>query len=143
MNQQLTLQQAIDLLPDAVILVDKESKIVEANLRVPNIFGYQQKELVGKNLKILIPERYRENHDQHVGHYFAHPDKRRMGIGLKFAGLKKDNTEVDVDIALAPVVINEQQYVMATIRDISDLKEMERNLIKNNEELSLSNTQLE
>lgn len=142
-NQNLTLQEAIDLLPDAVILVSKDSTIVAANLQVSTVFGYHPRELLGKKLNILIPERFRKKHTQHIRHYFEQPTKRRMGIGLKLSGLKKSNEEFDVDIALAPIKSGRQLRVMAIIRDISDLKEMERDLIKKNEELSISNTQLE
>ncbi len=138
-----TLQAALDLLPDAAIVVDQNVKIIAANPQVFTLFGYQPAELINQNLNLLIPARYRQRHDKHFKHYFEAPAKRRMGAGYDLSGLHKNGEEVDVDIALAPVIIGGQQMALALIRDITVLKELDRNLLKKNEELSLSNTQLE
>ncbi|MFC5270890.1 sensor histidine kinase [Adhaeribacter terreus] len=138
-----TLQAAIDLLPDAVIVVNKDIKIVAANPQVFEIFGYHPQELEQQNLNLLIPERFRVRHDMHFRHYFEAPAKRRMGSGFDLFGLRKNGKELDVDIALAPVNISGQLMVMAIIRDITPLKELDRQLLKKNEELSLTNTKLE
>ncbi|HSI91536.1 MAG TPA: ATP-binding protein [Adhaeribacter sp.] len=137
------LQAAIDLLPDAVIVVNQDVKIVAANPQVEIVFGYQPGELLHKHLNILIPERFHKRHNVHFRHYFEAPTKRRMGAGLDLAGCRKGGEEIDIDIALAPVTIGQQQMAMAIIRDITALKELERSLLKQNEELSLSNTRLE
>jgi two-component system sensor kinase FixL len=139
----ITLQDAIDLLPDAVVVVNQDLKIVAANSQIFTVFGYQPHELVNRALDMLIPERYHQQHDVHFRHYFDAPEKRRMGAGIELFGLRKNGREVDLDIALAPVTIHGQQMGMATIRDITGLKELERDLLKKNEELSLANTQLE
>ena len=143
LNLQTTLQAAIDLLPDAIILVDQKIKIVAANQQVSEVFGYNSQQLLDKPLNSLIPERFHELHDVQFQRYFTNPVKRRMGKGYNLFGLRQDGKEIDVDIALAPITLNEHTYAMATIRDISSLKELDRQLLKKNEELSLANTQLE
>ena len=146
LNLRTTLQDAIDLLPDAVIVVNGHIKIVAANLQVFAVFGYQPEQLVDQELNILIPERFRKIHNAHFRRYFAAPDKRRMGHGINgvdLFGLKKDGREIDIDIALAPIMIRNEQFVMAIIRDITFIKELDRQLLKKNELLRLTNFKLE
>lgn len=143
LSLQTTFQAAIDQLPDAIILVDQNIKIVAVNEQIENVFGYKPTQLLNQPLNILIPERFHAMHDMQFRSYFKQPVKRRMGASHDLFGVRKDGTEIDVDIALAPIVLENTTYAMATIRDISSLKELDRQLLKKNEELSLANTQLE
>ena len=144
LNLRTTLQAAIDLLPDAVIVVDQDAKMLAANLQVHSTFGYQPHELVGKKLSMLLPERFKKIHNEQFLEYLENPVKRRMGrADLALFGLQKCGDEIDIDVALAPAEISGKKIVMATIRDITALKELDRHLLKQNEELSLANTQLE
>ena len=137
------MQATINILPDAAIVADRHVKIVMANPEAFTMFGYQPDELIGQDLNVLLPERFRKRHNTHFLNYLENPVKCRMGEGYDLFGLRKDGREVDVDIALAPVNLHNEQMVLAIIRDISLLKELDRTLLKKNEELSLSNTRLE
>lgn len=139
----VTLQEAIDLLPDAVIVINDNMKIVTTNLQTANIFGYQPAELIGQDLHVLLPERFRDRYADYFSTYFNEPLKRRLGVGPDLFGRRKDGHEIDVDIAIAPVTIASRQLAMVTIRDVTELKENDRNLLRKNEELCLSNAQLQ
>lgn len=138
-----TFEDIIKFLPDTVIVVDEEIKIIAANDQLTYLFGYEPAEVIGQKLSMLLPHRYRAKHDQHFQEYFHKPSVRRMGVGLHLFGLKKDGTEIDIDVALSPIVQNGQKMVIATIRDVTDKMELERRLLKKTEQLEIINAELE
>ncbi|WP_114779331.1 PAS domain-containing sensor histidine kinase [Botryobacter ruber] len=139
----ISLQEAIDLLPDTVVVVDSKGKIIASNKQIDKLFEYAPGELVGQNLNILIPERFREAHTRHLYTYFKNPVSRKMGKGMQLFGLRKSGEECDIDVALAPVMVKNKKYVIAAIRDVTELKELERNLLQKNEQLLVINSELE
>src|SRR5659263_154575 len=68
-----------DFAPDAIIVVNNKGFILQANAQAEKIFGYVKKELIGKLVDNLIPERFRKNHDEHLKNYMQNPRKRFMG----------------------------------------------------------------
>jgi len=111
--------------PDAMVIIDEAGEIVMVNSQVERLFGYRKEELVGRDLLVLIPQRYRAAHAAHVGEYMATPHFRPMGRGLEFLGLRKDGTEFPVDISLSPFSSDGTTLVTAAIRDITDRKRAE------------------
>ena len=86
--------------PDAIVIVNNEGIILQANAQAEKIFGYAGKELINRSVDILIPERFRKRHDEHLKNFIAKPHIRLMGAELELYGLRKDGTEFPVDIAL-------------------------------------------
>ncbi|MBK0404254.1 PAS domain S-box protein [Adhaeribacter sp. BT258] len=140
---KITLEDQIELLPDAVLIVNQKGKLVEVNLEVYTIFGYRPDELIGMDLTVLLPVRYRAFLKKYFKKYFENPTKRRMKSGDDLYGLRKNGKEIDINISLAPIEVGSETMAMAVIRDISEVKLLERVLLKKNEDLSLTNTQLE
>ena len=89
---QAKYDKLLESAPDAMLFVDQEARIVLANAQAEKLFGYSEEELVGKDLHLLVPERYRLEHRNNVADYFSHPRVRNMGTGLNIYGLKKDGT---------------------------------------------------
>ena len=90
-----TIQQydkLLESLPDAMVMVSGAGRIVQINTQLVDLFGYAKEDLLGKNLEILMPERFRARHRQNVAGFFAGPRRRLMGSGLELFGLKKDGT---------------------------------------------------
>jgi PAS domain S-box-containing protein len=112
------LEELLAVVPDAMVIVDKEGTIEVVNQHTEKLFGYNKEELIGQKIEVLIPERYKHHHDQHRNHYFSNPHVRPMGSGLKLYGLRKDGTEFGIEISLSP--FQNRQYVCATIRDVSE-----------------------
>jgi len=110
----------LEAAPDAMAFVDRNAKIVLANVQMEKLFGYSQQELLGSDLHLLIPERFQSRHRDTVSQYFAELRARPMGSGLKIYGLKKNRTEFSADISLSPMKNNGQIFVAAAIRDISE-----------------------
>jgi PAS domain S-box-containing protein len=132
-ESEKSLSDLFDSSPDALIVVDRDGKIIKVNPEVQNLFGYSKEELIGKEISLLIPHRFRSTHDTKVESYKNNPRKRRMGDGLDLYGLKKDGSEFSVDIMLSPMTQREKKMTLCTVRDITNKKLIEQKL-KDNEE---------
>ncbi len=129
--------------PDAIIVVNREGRIVQANKQVERLFGYAREDLLEAEHDILMPERFREKHREHRRGFMSDPHVRPMGTGLELFGRKKDGTEFPVDISLGPLHMTNDIVVLAVIRDVTERKNAEKILLETKAELERSNRSLE
>ncbi len=115
--------------PDAVVVIDQSGQINFANIRVQAMLGYLPTELVGQSLRILLPERYRDVHAAHVDRFRDSPSPRIMGAGLELAALRKDGSEIQVEISLNPHRAPNGLVVIAAIRDMAT-KTLQRTVLE-------------
>ncbi|MDH4049597.1 MAG: PAS domain S-box protein, partial [Gammaproteobacteria bacterium] len=115
--------------PDAMIIVDHNGRIAIANDQSVKMFGYDRKMLIGEPVEMLLPDAVRERHVSHRAHYTGDPHVRPMGPGMELAGRRADGSTFPVEISLSPVSSSAGMFVSSVIRDVTERKEMERELI--------------
>ena len=122
-------RHALNAAPDAMIIIDATGAIRFANRQVSALFGHPHDDLIGLSIEQLMPERFRARHTGHRTHYVQSHLVRPMGAGLELLGLRRDGTEFPVEISLSPIEDGDQILVAAAIRDVSDRKRVEAELI--------------
>jgi len=119
-----------------IIIIDAEGSIVLVNGFALKQFGYQEQELIGKKIELLIPGRYKDKHIKHRDHYHSRKTHSRpMGVGMDLFAIKKDGTEFPVEVSLSPHKSDTGQFSIAFISDISIRKQSEQALLQLNAEL--------
>ncbi len=118
----------VEAIPDAVVLVAEDGRIVSVNAYAETLFGYPRHELTGQPIEMLVPASLRLEHVRHRVGYAAAPHTRPLGTGLTLRARRKDGSELPVDISLAPLARGSARHVMAVVRDASGRAETERAL---------------
>ncbi len=129
----------LDSAPDAMIIVDNEGKIAIANGQAEAMFGYQRAELMGRPIEMLLPERLREGHVPSRSAFQADPAVRPMGNGQKLLALRKDGEEFPVEISLSPAKTAHGLFVSSVIRDVTERKAMEQQILEAKQEAERAN----
>ena len=137
------LRLVVESSPFAMVLINNEGFIILVNKQTEKLFGYERKELVGNKLEILLPERFRKHHPDLRNMFFKTLETRPMGAGRDLFGMKKNGTEVQVEIGLNPIETAQGQMVLASIIDITERKIQEANLKQQNKELAFQNDEKE
>lgn len=136
-------RKVVESAPYAMILVNPKGQIAMVNKQTESLFGYEREELVGQRMEILMPERYRKNHRGYREGFQENPKQRTMGSGRDLFALRKDGSEVQVEIGLNPIETEEGQMTLASIIDITYRKAQEFTIVNQLNELELKNKELE
>ena len=134
---------AVEASPNAMIMVGKDGRIVLANAHAEQLFGYPREELLRQSIDALVPARFREKHRDLRAGFFSSPKSRPMGAGLDLFGVRKDGSEVSVEIGLNPIQINDETFVLVSIIDISNRKRAEQALRESEQKLRKQAEELE
>jgi len=129
----------LDAAPDAMIIVDQQGRIAIINAQTEEIFGYPREELLGKEVEMLMPVRFRGRHHQHRAGYIDSPRLREMGAGMELMGLRRDGTEFPVEISLSPIQAATGQFVCSVIRDVTERHKMRQALVAARQEAERAN----
>jgi PAS domain S-box-containing protein len=114
--------------PDANVLTDGEGNILALNAQAEHIFGYRRQELIGKEIEILLPQRFARKHSHLRADYIKSPRLRPMGQGLDLFALKKNGEEIPVNVTLSPLETEHGLLVLAVVRDMTEARKVERSL---------------
>ncbi|MCF3638544.1 PAS domain-containing sensor histidine kinase [Rhizobium sp. TRM95111] len=125
----------IDNAVDGIISIDAAGTIRSANPACERIFGYRNDEMIGRNVKMLMPEPYHSAHDGYVANYNRTGEAKVIGIGREVEGRRKDGSVFPLDLAVAKVELGDGILYSGIVRDISERKRYEQELIEANTEL--------
>ncbi len=141
-RQERMFRMAVEAAPTALMMVDERGEIILANSETERLFGYSREELVGELVEVLIPLRFREKHVGHRDGFFKNFQTRLTGEGRDLFGLRKDGTEIPVEVGLNYVETQGGMFALAAVVDISRRKQLEENLRQSNKLLAESNDEL-
>lgn len=116
----------VEAAPNTMIMVDSSANMVLVNAQAESTFGYSREEMLGRPIELLIPGRFKAGHPAMHQGFFAHPSARAMGAGRELFGLRKDGTEVAVEVGLNPISTLEGRFVLASVIDITERKRAEQ-----------------
>lgn len=119
------LHAFLEAAPDAMVTVDAEGAILDANRHAASMFGLTPTQLLGKRVEDLMPERFRTRHHAHRAGYMREPRVRAMGEGLELYGVRQDGTEFPIEISLSPI---DGGVVLAALRDVTERKRAQEEL---------------
>src|SRR6202795_1138798 len=133
----------LEAAPDAMVVVNQAGEIVLLNVQAEKQFGYSRDELVGQQVKNIIPEGFAERLIADGTRSAAQALAQQIGTGIELSGRRKDGSEFPIEIMLSPLESAEGILVTAAIRDISVRKKSEEQLVKTVGELKRSNDELQ
>jgi PAS domain S-box-containing protein len=119
---------AVEAAPAAMVLVDRAGTIAMVNALAEQVLGYSREEIVGQPIERLVPSRYRQEHAGFRAGFFSDAHQRPMGAGRDLYALRKDGSEVPVEIGLSPIESSEGRFVLAAVTDISERKRVEHEI---------------
>jgi two-component system sensor kinase FixL len=115
----------VDTAVDAIVVIDRNGAIRSVNHATERLFGYAAEELVGRNVKLLMPEPYAGGHDAYVANYLRSGQKKIIGIGREVVGRRKDGSVFPMDLSVGEARDGDQPIFVGIVRDITDRKAAE------------------
>jgi two-component system sensor kinase FixL len=122
------LRSILETIPDAMIVIDESGHVQSFSAAAQRMFGYSAEEMLGRNVKQLMPSSYRENHDGYLARYRQTGERRIIGIGRIVVGERKDGSTFPMELAVGEMRSGEQRYFTGFVRDLSQRQETEARL---------------
>lgn len=124
------IRELLDAVPAGIIVTHQDGRISYLNAEAERLFGYARAELIEKSIDLLLPDRFSRNHAQLRQSYIDQPSTRYMGAGRDLYGKRKDNSEFPLEIGLRSLVADGEQFIVATIVNITRRKQLEERFSK-------------
>lgn len=137
------LKTVMNTIIDGLITIDDRGIVQSMNSAAEKLFGYEAKEVIGQNVKMLMPEPYHTEHDGYLKNYMTTGKAKVIGIGREVSAQRKDGSVFPMDLGINEMRIGDKRIFVGTIRDISARKAAEAGLKKTMERLKQSNDDLE
>ncbi len=137
------LQAILDSAVEGMIIIDQQGIVEMANPASLRLFGYEEKEVVGKNVMMLMPEPDRSNHDHYIQEYQRTKKRKIIGIGREVLGMKKDGSSFPVRLSVGEVKLRDSVVYMGMLHDLTQELESQKQLERSADELKRANAGLE
>lgn len=140
----LRLKNVFEAAIDGIITMDEIGTVDMINPAAAHLFGYSPEEVIGQNVKMLMPTPYRVEHDGYLKRYRETDERRIIGIGREVKGRRKDGSIFPLRLSVGEVLIKEGKRIFTgIIHDLTEVKEAEKEVLKLNQELEQKNQELE
>lgn len=136
LEREARLRSILDTAPDAIVVIDEEGAIESFSASASRLFGYEPEEVVGQNVKVLMPAPYREEHDSYLKRYHETGERRIIGSGRIVVGLRKDGTTFPVELTVGEIRIKGERRYTGFLRDITERQAHEQRLYELQAELA-------
>jgi PAS domain S-box-containing protein len=120
------VRTVLNTIEEAIITVDHHGTVTELNPAAARVFGYSSEEVVGRNVKMLMPEPYRGEHDGHLSAYSITGQAKIIGRGREVTGQRKDGSLFPMELAVSEMVMSRRRMFTGVVRDITERKQVER-----------------
>ena len=127
-TSEARMHALLEAVVDGIISIDERGVLQTINPAAERLFGYAAQEVIGQNVKLLMPSPYQGEHDGYLAHYLATGEKKIIGIGREVDGLRKDGTTFPMDLSVAEARLGTEQIFVGIIRDITERKRAEVSL---------------
>jgi two-component system sensor kinase FixL len=122
------LASILETIPEAMIVIDEAGIVQSFSSAAERLFGYTAPEVIGKNIKVLMPSPYRENHDDYLARYLRTGERRIIGIGRLVVGERKDGSTFPMELAVGEMRSADRHFFTGFIRDITQRQASEARL---------------
>ena len=125
MDDNARLRAVLDSAVDGILTIDERGKIEAANPAAEKLFGYSVAEMIGRNVNMLMPSPYREEHDGYLANYRRTGERKIIGIGREVAGRRKDGSSFPLYLAVSEVSLGHRRAFTGFVHDLTDLRKAE------------------
>ena len=143
LHSEERLRAVVETAVDGIITIDERGTISTVNPAAERIFGYPAAEMVGENVRMLMPEPYRRDHDSYIGNYLRTGQRKIIGIGREVEGRRKDGTTFPLDLAVSETHVGDRRMFTGIVRDITERKLADELLRQEKDDLIKANQDLE
>ncbi|WP_246408211.1 PAS domain-containing sensor histidine kinase [Microvirga lupini] len=127
-TREAHLRSILETVPDAMVVIDEQARIQSFSATAVRLFGYEPEEVIGENIKILMPDPYREQHDGYMHRYLSTGERRIIGIGRVVVGQRKDGSTFPMELAVGEMRSGGIRYFTGFIRDLTERQQTETRL---------------
>lgn len=127
-EREAHLQSVLDTVPDAMVAIDTQGIMQSFSVTAERLFGYAADEAIGKNVKMLMPPPYCEQHDDYLGRYLATGERRIIGMRRIVVGLRKDGSTFPMELSVGEMRSGERRFFTGFVRDLTERRQTEQRL---------------
>ena len=114
------LRALIDSAVDGIIVIDAQGRIETFNPAAERLFGYRQEEVAGRNVTVLMPSPYREEHDRYLSRYLETGHAKIIGIGREVTGLRRDGTTFPLHLSVGEMMVGSERKFTGIVHDLTE-----------------------
>lgn len=126
--RQAQLQSILDTVPEAMIVIDEGGLMQSFSSTAERLFGWSASEVIGKNVSMLMPPPYRQEHDGYLHRYLSTGERRIIGIGRIVVGERKDGSTFPMELAVGEAQVGPEKLFTGFIRDLTERRRQERRM---------------